>query len=217
MLGVGNEVDVRFEEHPGERDAYVRFVEAARERVHAVEPRLAVGVTLTGGAVRWRSRTYRALREVADVVPFNHAPIRFFDISDPDEVFTVRDLDRVRADLREVLDAYGEGPVVIQELTCPSAETMGGLGGVAAGVLRVALRGDRSVARRPVRVRLHVPRLRRDHVRDGPGPVLRRGARGVPGGRGPAADGLPLPTRRRGPRMGRQSQRGKPCSKLPDQ
>lgn len=118
LLGVGNEVDVRFDEHPDERDAYVRFVEAARERVHATEPRLAVGVALTNGAVRSRSRTFRALREVADVVAVNHAPIRTSD-------FTVRDLDAVRADLRETLGAYGEGPVVIQELTCPSAASMG--------------------------------------------------------------------------------------------
>ncbi len=117
LLGVGNEVDVRFAEHPDERDAYVRFVEAARDRVHAVEPRLAVGVTLTNGSVRSRDRTFRALREVADVVPVNHAPIR------PD--FTVLSLDRVRADLREVLDASGDGPVVVQELTCPSAASMG--------------------------------------------------------------------------------------------
>ena len=118
LLGVGNEVDIRFDEFPGEREAYVRFVEAARDRVHAVEPRLAVGVTLTNGAVRSQSRTYRALREVADVVPFNHAPIRWSD-------FTVYDLVRVRADFREVLDAYGPGPVIIQELTCPSPTSMG--------------------------------------------------------------------------------------------
>jgi hypothetical protein len=117
VLGVGNEVDVRFDAHPGERDAYVRFVEAARERVHALEPGLAVGVTLTNGAVRSRSRTFRALRAVADVVPFNHAPIRFDD-------FTVRALDAVRADFREVVAAYGDGPILIQELTCPSAASM---------------------------------------------------------------------------------------------
>lgn len=118
VLGVGNEVDVRFEAFPEERDAYVRFAEAARERVHSLEPRLAVGVTLTNGAVRERTLTFRALREVADVIAFNHAPIRFDD-------FTVLDLDAVRAGFREVAAAYGEGPILIQELTCPSATSMG--------------------------------------------------------------------------------------------
>jgi hypothetical protein len=117
VLGVGNEVDERFREHPDERDAYVRFAEAARDRVHAIEPRLAVGVALTNKAVRDDDPTYRALRAVMDIVPFNHAPIQ----SD----FFVRDLDEVRSDFREVVAAYGDGPIVIQELTCPSAASMG--------------------------------------------------------------------------------------------
>lgn len=118
LLGVGNEVDARLDgEHTGERDAYVRFAQAARERVHATAPQLAVGVTLTNRAVRERTATFRALRGAVDVVPFNHAPIR--------ADFTVRDTGQVRADLREVVAAYGEGPVVVQELTCPSAASMG--------------------------------------------------------------------------------------------
>jgi len=118
ILGVGNEVDVRFDgPHPEEREAYVRFVEAARARVHAIEPRLAVGVVLTAPAVRDRSPTFRALRGATDVIPFNYAPI------DPN--FFVRDLEDIRGDFQAVVAAYGEGPLLIQELTCPSAETMG--------------------------------------------------------------------------------------------
>lgn len=118
LLGVGNEVDARLDgDFRGERDAYVRFVEAAVARVRALAPRLAVGVTLTNGAVRERTGTFRALRAVADIVPFNHTPLQ------PD--FFVRNLDDVRSDFRDVLDAYGEGPIVIQELTCPSAPSMG--------------------------------------------------------------------------------------------
>ena len=50
-LGVGNEIDARLDgEFVRERDAYVRFVEAARERVRALDERLAVAVTLTGSA-----------------------------------------------------------------------------------------------------------------------------------------------------------------------
>jgi hypothetical protein len=117
VLGVGNEVDVRFDgPYPGERAAYVRFVEAARERVHAIEPRLAVGVTLTSHAIRDRSQTFRMLREVTDVVPFNYGPI------DPN--FFVRDPEKIHADFQEVVSAYGEGPILIQELTCPSAPAM---------------------------------------------------------------------------------------------
>jgi hypothetical protein len=116
-LGVGNEVDARFDgPHPGERAAYVRFVEAARERVHAINPRLAVGVTLTSFAVRDRSRTFRALRGVTDVIPVNYGPI--------DADFFVREPEAINADFQAVLSAYGEGPILIQELTCPSAPSM---------------------------------------------------------------------------------------------
>lgn len=118
FLGIGNEVDARLDgDFATEREAYVRFVEAARERVHAIEPRLAVGVTLTNRAVRERTRTFRALQSVSDVVAFNHAPIR------PD--FFVMDLDEIQADFREVVAVYGEGPILIQELTCPSPASMG--------------------------------------------------------------------------------------------
>lgn len=118
ILGVGNEVDARFDgPHPGEREAYVRFVEAARERVHAINPRLAVAVTLTAHAVRDRSPTFRALRTVTDVLPFNYGPI------DPN--FFVLELEDINEDVRAVVSAYGEGPILIQELTCPSAASMG--------------------------------------------------------------------------------------------
>ncbi|HHP7237819.1 hypothetical protein [Longibacter sp.] len=118
FLGVGNEIDARLDgEFPGERGAYVQFVEAARERVHAIEPRLAVGVTLTTPAVREQTRTYQAIRSVSDVVPINYAPIQ--------DDFFVEDQDDIAPDFRDVLAAYGEGPILIQELTCPSPASMG--------------------------------------------------------------------------------------------
>lgn len=117
FLGVGNEVDARFDEDfPDELNAYVRFTKAACDRVHAIEPRLAVGVTLTKNAIVGRTRTFRELRAVTDIIPFNYAPIR------PD--FIVEPLDEIRYDFRAAMDAYGDGPIMIQELTCPSAESM---------------------------------------------------------------------------------------------
>ena len=115
-LGVGNEVDERLDGRAEERAAYVQFVEAARERVHAIDARLAVAVTLTATAVRARTETFRALRPATDIIPFNYGPIQ------PD--FFVRDLDAIRGDFQEVVDAHGPGPILIQELTCPSAASM---------------------------------------------------------------------------------------------
>lgn len=117
LLGVGNEIDARLDASSTERDAYVRFVAAARDRVHRINDRLAVGVTLTGHAIRAQSDTFQAMRAAADVVAFNHAPIQ------PD--FFVRDVEDIRADFQDVLSAFGSGPILIQELTCPSASSMG--------------------------------------------------------------------------------------------
>lgn len=118
FLGVGNEVDARLDDaSQDELDAYVRFVEAARDRVHATDARLAVGVTLTADAVRTRSRTAQALRDAVDVIPLNYGPIQ------PD--FFVRDLDDIASDFQDVLSGVPSGPILIQELTCPSALTMG--------------------------------------------------------------------------------------------
>ncbi len=117
FLGLGNEVGEVLDADVGAREAYARFVEAARVHAHSVEPRLAVGVTLTVGTIRNRTPTYRAMRAVSDVIAFNHGPIR------PD--FFVLDVDEITDDFREVLTAAGDGPILIQELTCPNAESMG--------------------------------------------------------------------------------------------
>ena len=128
VLALGNEMGEYLDVDRTARAAYATFVDAARQRVHEIEPRLAVAVTLTNGDVRNRSVTYRALRPVVDVVALNHSPIA------PD--FFVLDLDDVRRDLRDVLDAHDDGPVVIQELTCPNAESMGASDAWQAGCFR---------------------------------------------------------------------------------
>ncbi|MEM1055643.1 MAG: hypothetical protein AAGI52_08950 [Bacteroidota bacterium] len=117
FLGLGNEMDGFLDPDRREREAYAAFVEAARERIHAMEPRLGVGVTLTGGAVRDQSPTYRAMRSVSDHIAINYGPI------DPD--FLVIDPGDIRAHYRDHMATYGDGPILIQELTCPSPETMG--------------------------------------------------------------------------------------------
>ena len=109
ILGLGTEMGEYLDGDRETRETYARFVDAARQRVHTIEPRLAVGVTLTTGAIRERSPTYRSMREVSDVVAFNYGPIP--------ASFVVLDLEDIRRDFREVLDASGDGPIVIQELT----------------------------------------------------------------------------------------------------
>lgn len=118
FLGVGNEIDDRLDgEFRGELDGYLRFVAEARRHVRAVEEELAVGVTLTATAVRTRSPTFRRMQEVSDLVAVNYGPIS--------ADLRVLPAGEIAADFREVLDSYGRGPVLIQELSCPSASSMG--------------------------------------------------------------------------------------------
>ncbi|MEM6648360.1 MAG: hypothetical protein AAF730_19115 [Bacteroidota bacterium] len=117
FLGVGNEINERLDHtSPDELGAYATFVEAARERVHRIAPDLAVGVVLTTAAIRNRTLTFQSMKQVSDIIPFNYGPIQ----SD----FFVFALDDIEADFQDVVAGYGAGPLLIQELTCPSARTM---------------------------------------------------------------------------------------------
>lgn len=116
-LGLGNEMGEYLDVDREEREAYAAFVDAARQRVHVREPRLAVGVTLTTGTIRQRTATYRAMRPVADAIATNYGPIQ--------ADFTVVPEADILADFREVLQATGDGPLILQELTCPNPASMG--------------------------------------------------------------------------------------------
>ncbi|MFQ5690334.1 MAG: hypothetical protein ACE5HQ_08695 [Gemmatimonadota bacterium] len=116
-LGVGNEVDERFREFPSELEPYLAFVAAVRAHAHTVEPGLAVGATMTRGAVLEGGVVFTRLRAITDAVPFT-----FYDV-DPASFF-VTDAARALADLDRTIARYGNGPVIIQELGCPSSAAM---------------------------------------------------------------------------------------------
>ncbi|MCC5863803.1 MAG: hypothetical protein JJU31_01660 [Wenzhouxiangella sp.] len=118
LLGLGNEIDERLDDAPeSELAAYAELVAAAREHMQTLRPDLPVAVTLTSSAVREQTMTWQVMREVADHVAINYAPI--------DAEWRVLAPELIADDFDKVLDAFGNGVLVIQELTCPSAESMG--------------------------------------------------------------------------------------------
>ncbi|MEO0595901.1 MAG: hypothetical protein AAF126_07310, partial [Chloroflexota bacterium] len=120
LLLLGNEVDVYFEEaSDAELANYVQLIAEARDHVSSLDPDLAVGVTLTGTEVYAQGLTFRALRPVTDIIPFNYYGIS----TDWTDWLTVLDEDAIRADLDEYARIYDGDPMVIQEIGCPSAET----------------------------------------------------------------------------------------------
>jgi polyhydroxybutyrate depolymerase len=116
LLGLGNEIDDRLDTAPAERQAYAGFIEAARPHIEAAAPQLPLAVTLTAQALRERSATATLMRSMVDVLAFNYAPI--------DANLFVRDIAEIRADFAAVAEFVADGPIVIQELTCPSTEAM---------------------------------------------------------------------------------------------
>ena len=116
-IAVGNEIDDRLNNDADERDAYRAFVAAARQRVQNLSPQLALGVTLTADAHRYNTLTRQAMDDVTDFIAVNYAPI-------DGNTFFVRPLDAIAADFGAVMNAMPDGPILIQELTCPNAESM---------------------------------------------------------------------------------------------
>ncbi len=140
LLGLGNEIDDRLDSaSDSERAAYVTFVNEARSRIMTLEPDLPVAITLTAAAVRDQGPTFQAMQSAVDLTAVNFAPI------DPD--FFVLEPSDIRASLLEVLAAIPEGPIVIQELTCPSAEPMGASANWQGNCFDILLRTLRSMPR----------------------------------------------------------------------
>ncbi|MEM7735588.1 MAG: hypothetical protein AAF267_07335 [Deinococcota bacterium] len=116
-LSLGNEMGEYLDLNELELQAYVQFVTAAKTHIQSINPDMAVGVTLTIGDILTSSKTLQAFKPVVDVIPFNQGPIR--------ADFSVYPTHEIRTHFEEVLAAYGGGTILIQELTCPSPETMG--------------------------------------------------------------------------------------------
>lgn len=117
-LALGNEIDDRLDgEFADELDAYAAFVAAAESLLQDIEPRLEVGVTLTATAHLNDSLTRRVMAQAGDFVAVNYGPI------DPD--WFVLEPAAIVQQFRRLLDSFGDERILIQELTCPSALSMG--------------------------------------------------------------------------------------------
>lgn len=116
-LGVGNEVDGWLQANPDQLADYLDFIAAAKAHVQRIEPRLAVGLTVTGGVPLEQPDLLARFYTVADVVSAN---IYGIDVSD----FTLTSEAETRALIGDFLAAFGERPLVIPEIGCNSAESM---------------------------------------------------------------------------------------------
>jgi len=75
FLSVGHEVDQYLAANPSELTAFANFVDTARTHVHATQPKLALGVTMTTAGALAAGGTLAAMQAASDNVAFTYFPL----------------------------------------------------------------------------------------------------------------------------------------------
>lgn len=119
FIAVGNEVDAWLLEHPDQIGPYAAFVQAARRRVHAIEPWMGVGACLSSEVVE-HPEVSTPILGVSDVAVFTYYPIG------PNS-FDVRDPSIIEAELDALLAVAGSKQVILQEIGYPSGWVKSGI------------------------------------------------------------------------------------------
>jgi len=122
-VALSNEPQAYLESHPGELADFVAFVRAGRDRIHAIDPRLAVTVVNVGRVTNTPlgdNPMIADLVAVSDVVTFNYGPFT----NNPGEI-AMDNPARIPGDFRELAAAADGRQVIIHELHCPSGYRSG--------------------------------------------------------------------------------------------
>ncbi|GAB4146270.1 MAG: hypothetical protein Fur0037_14310 [Planctomycetota bacterium] len=111
-LSVGNEIDAYLGARPQQAAAFAAFVQAARDRARSIEPRLAVGATVTFSAIANEPGLVALLAAASDILAFTYYPLR------PD--FSPYPPGVAAADFAAMRAAAAPGPLLIQEVGYPA-------------------------------------------------------------------------------------------------
>lgn len=123
-ISISNEINLWLrEDFPEQRGPFLRFLAAARDRIHTSDPRMAVGTTLSVLAEEAATDTLaQQLLAVSDAACFNYYPVNFSDN-------TVKDPAVIPAELDALFLLAGDKQVLFQEVGFPagydSATTIG--------------------------------------------------------------------------------------------
>jgi hypothetical protein len=109
---LGNEVDVYLQMHPKELDAYNRFIQAGMKEMHTLCPSVKIGCTCTFDSLKLRREIFSRINQHTEVVTMTYYPLK----SD----FTVRSMSDVSGDFRQMAQAAGGKPLLLQEIGYPS-------------------------------------------------------------------------------------------------
>lgn len=111
-VSVGNEIDIYLRLYPQYTEGFIRFLAAARDHIHRIEPRMAVGATITMNAFFNDWPYVEDILANSDVAIFTYYPLN--------DDFTVRDPAVVFDDMALASAAAGDLPIVMQEVGYPS-------------------------------------------------------------------------------------------------
>lgn len=111
FIAIGNEIDIWLGDHPDQILPYATFLEAARERIHAIEPRMGVGSALTSDVVH-HPEIAGVILDASDLAVFTYYPL--------DPSFSVLEPSVINTDLDAMLTVAGDKQVIIQEIGYPS-------------------------------------------------------------------------------------------------
>ncbi|HEB86780.1 MAG TPA: hypothetical protein ENI68_07180 [Gammaproteobacteria bacterium] len=122
-VALSNEPQAYLESHPGNLADFVDFIRAGRDRIHAIEPRLAVTVVNVGRIMNTPlgdDPMVADLVAVSDVVTFNYGPFT----NNPEEI-AIDNPQRIPQDFRELAAAADGRQIILHELHCPSGYRSG--------------------------------------------------------------------------------------------
>ena len=116
-LMLGNEVDVYLGEHPAELEPYAGFIERGRKLLREARPDLLVGVTNTFDGLAQRKPVFDRLNREMDVISLTYYPLG--------AQFMVKPLLFVPGHIRQMVEACGKRPMILQEAGYPADPLLG--------------------------------------------------------------------------------------------
>lgn len=112
FLSIGREVDRYLVVRPAEVQPFADFIKSSSLHVHATQPKLGVGASLSFNTVATSSPILTAIRATADNVPFVYYPI--------ENDFTMRDPSVAGAEILAMAQAVAPRPLMLEEYGYPS-------------------------------------------------------------------------------------------------
>lgn len=117
LITIANEPDTHFEDSPELWQEVRDMVREIREHVHQIDPNMAIAVTLTEGGFAAGVKGFKQIVKECDVACFNYYGQSLLGRLDtPDEI---------RSDLDQLLAAFPQKALVIQELGCSAGYEVG--------------------------------------------------------------------------------------------